>query len=163
MSKKSNLKRKKNKAQFNNEKSKFPKKAKFGQLNKSKYFLDLDDPNLILSDVKPTHLILNYAEPLLTEDDGQDDTILALTFAILAWNLALLPLDDRKEAINSLVNDLELDIFGKNELLSLIKRKDEYFGEFDFLIEDFKINFDEIGTLNFSVVLGVFDDDEDSE
>ena len=95
---------------------------------------------------KMSQVILDFALPLMDNSDDTDSMREAISVAIIAWNLSLLPEDDRKiqmaeikchiqDAIkdNRLSGD-ELEIFD-----FLIARKEEQFKGYDRMILDYEM------------------------
>ena len=93
-----------------------------------------------------------YAQPLLDETDGSLEQMdRALALAQICWNLAVLPEDEREEAIGKLrpgiveMDDEEFDEFRRSVLVPMILRHEEMFpqmhvdGPMGPLVEEFEV------------------------
>jgi hypothetical protein len=77
--------------------------------------------------------IAAYAEPLLDQTDGSVDQLnKAFTLAQLCWNLALLPEEERDEAIGKMrltlkMDDDEFEALRRSVVVPMIRRHQEMF------------------------------------
>ena len=97
---------------------------------------------------KMSEVILDFAEPLLENVEGNEGTEKTMCMAILVWNISLMPKDEQKNAIEDILNNLCKDELGlrkdmEDVINMLIERKKKYFSK----NKRFIINY-EIGTKN---------------
>jgi hypothetical protein len=93
---------------------------------------------------KMSEILLDYADPLLETTDDEDNYRSALYFAIMGWNLALMPDNKRTEMLDDLVKKLEQDggtspSETRSMLEWLINRKRKLFPNTNRFIADFQI------------------------
>jgi len=98
---------------------------------------------------KMSEVILDFAEPLLNTIDDDELFEEVLRFAGICWNISLLPENEQKQMVQSLVNEM-----GKSDILKrlrveedirmLLERKKVFFADDRRMLMDFKI-FEEKG------------------
>jgi hypothetical protein len=94
-------------------------------------------------ETKMSEVLLDFADPLLQMADEESEERNIMEMAILAWNLALLPLAERQELLSTFVDDsLSDDGTSAEEIAGLIEwlvdRKIEYYIESDRFIVDYE-------------------------
>jgi hypothetical protein len=165
MSLKSNLNRKKKKEEFNQQKKQSLQRAKEEGVNE-KLLNRVDkikDNGKISFNKKPfkekaSQIIINFAQPLLDITNNEDETSRAINLAIVAWDIAVFQDEERQKNFDMAVSHFKYTILQKAELEKLIKRKDEFFPQYNFLVQDFEIDFNEVGDLNLSVAVAIKDE-----
>ncbi|MCC5848867.1 MAG: hypothetical protein JJU29_12325 [Verrucomicrobia bacterium] len=82
--------------------------------------------------VKIAEMIVAYAQPLIDNTDGSiKEMELAITIAQTCWNLALLPEEAQKKALNEMGPELDMDEeefadFRESILIPMIQRHKEF-------------------------------------
>jgi hypothetical protein len=110
------------------------------ETEKSSIFLDFD----IGYPEKMSEVILEFAEPLLEDDETPENFRSSISFAINAWNISLMPPEIRQESIDKAIEILSInDEEDKNVFLALMEsmiiRKNKYFSHINRCIVDYKI------------------------
>jgi hypothetical protein len=84
--------------------------------------------------VKSSELLFEFAEPLLFDDDTLEMRRSSLEFAVVAWNLALLPEDGREQLMADLPSlegaSPEDEMILEETLRSMVERKLTHFGQY---------------------------------
>ncbi|MDQ1266174.1 MAG: hypothetical protein QG635_1326 [Bacteroidota bacterium] len=90
---------------------------------------------------KSSKIIADYSKPLLELAETQDDIIEYYQIAILLWNIAVLPENQRQEWFKK--DDSPNDFFKDEKMFVeyMIKRKTELFSSHIFMVKDFEIEF----------------------
>ena len=165
MSLKSNLNRKKKKEEFNQQKKQFLQKAKEEGVNEkllNRVDKTKDDERIIFNKKpfkeKASKIIIDFAQPWLEDAYDNDEIKAVLYFAIVSWNLAAFPAEKRQKNLDMALSHFKYDLIQAGELTELIRRKDELFSQYNFLVQDFEIDFNEDGEYNLSVVAAIKDE-----
>ncbi|MBM2813799.1 MAG: hypothetical protein HW421_561 [Ignavibacteria bacterium] len=165
MSIKSNIKRQKKKEDFNKKKRSFLEKAKKDGV--SEKLLDradkIENTGKISFKKKPfkekaSQIIIEFAEPLLELTKNDDEIRAVIEFAVVAWNIAILPANIRDKEYKYALNLFKYNSQQITELDKLIKRKELLFNQYNFLIQDYEIDFTIEGELNLSVMVAIKED-----
>ena len=94
---------------------------------------------------KMSEVILDFAEPVLADFLGDEEYKTALSAAITAWNLALLPEDSYKQMYQETISTLQPEIPPKvrgnfqDIIESLVRRKKRHFSQYRRFIADFHL------------------------
>ncbi len=87
---------------------------------------------------KVSEMILDYANDFIGMGQGDDEKQIYLDFACIAWNISLLPKNEREEFINRFISDYKdnnpnaHEIYCENiyeNIVILIKKKDAFYPE----------------------------------
>jgi hypothetical protein len=68
---------------------------------------------------KMSEVLLEYVEPFLDETETYEDRSNLIDFAMMAWNLALIPEESRKELLTEFVTEICSEIEGIEEQKTL--------------------------------------------
>ena len=95
---------------------------------------------------KMSEILLEYVQPFLEETETYEDRSNLIDFAVMAWNLALIPEEKREELITELVMELfsepeeiEEQKNLKRLMNKLINRKLKFFAEEERFVKDYKL------------------------
>ncbi|MEW6419309.1 MAG: hypothetical protein AB1480_14555 [Nitrospirota bacterium] len=118
---------------------------------KTKHFSEL-----IPGRVKMSEVLLDYAEPLLKEADNIKSRHVAISMAVLCWNISLMPEDKQKEMIEDVLAKI-LKTSGdydatRSIMIMLIERKKMFFSEYSNYIVDYEISLTDGGNLHLTVM-----------
>ena len=158
MSKKSNLNRKKKKKEFiklkNKENHRFTENnvhpALVERLKGEHQAMNVRFGN---SRKKASKIILDFAKPLIEGNLTIDEIELGINFSILAWNIAVLPIEYRQEAIDKTISEMSLTSEELSVINDMIDRKDLFYDDASFWVSDHEIEFYENGGLHLSVAV----------
>lgn len=93
-----------------------------------------------------SEVIENFAEPLLADCRSDDDIKKAIQFAVIVWNLSMLPKDQQDKKIQELVDTLstpsntDQSNQAKLYINSLITRKKEMFPHIQRTVIDYQFS-----------------------
>ena len=95
---------------------------------------------------KMSEVLLEYVEPFLDETETYEDRSNLIDFAMMAWNLALIPEESRKELLTEFVTEIcsEIEEVEEQKTLKqlmnqLIKRKLKFFAEEERFVKEYKL------------------------
>jgi hypothetical protein len=101
-------------------------------------FRDADVRMMPAGAQKMSQVILEFAEPLLEQAEGDTESRNALAFAVLAWNASFMPEDRRQDLVEEHASAFARaggDIVAIREVFSeLIRRKEEVYADVHRLI-----------------------------
>jgi hypothetical protein len=94
--------------------------------------------------VKMSGVLLDFAAPLLERFEPEVPTKNIIGVAVVAWNLSLIPEEDRKRSLDEMAGEMSLDaegIKGMNDVMTwLIDRKKKHFAEHKRYIVDYRLS-----------------------
>jgi hypothetical protein len=95
---------------------------------------------------KMSEVLLEYVDPFLEETETYEDRSNLIDFAVMAWNLALIPEESRKELVTEFVTEVcpEIEEIEEQKTLKqlmnqLIKRKLKFFAEEERFVKEYKL------------------------
>ncbi len=103
-----------------------------------------------------SEMIIQFAEPLIETSENDKNTRNALEFSIIAWNLSVNKKKDPikvEEILNAYVDSYneESRESVRSDLTKLISRKEKMFPDENISIADYKLTYDDKGSMNLSV------------
>jgi hypothetical protein len=107
---------------------------------------DYNPDELIVNDPtrkKVSGIIIAYASPFIVGLENEKLSRM-IDVVIIVWNISLLPKEKRDRHITELVNDLveennQLFNEGKQLINAMIKRKDDFFSEYNNMIQEYEL------------------------
>ncbi len=165
MSIKSNLIRKKNKDAYMKEKKYSLESAKRDGTSEkliSRIDKSINNDKVIFRKnphkEKASKIIIDFAKPFIDESISNAEIESSLSFAIIAWNIAVFPDDVRKKEIDNAIYLFKFDEEQKVMLEELLLRKKELFNQYNFYVIDFELNFNKLDVWNLSVAVARIND-----
>ena len=102
--------------------------------NKLIYSGSISDSDVLLADEprqeKMSTLLLDFIAPYSAAAESEEEFQIAIAMGLIAWNVALLPMNDRKEAVEQLTKSMFTDPAEFAEIIDeMVERKETYFAD----------------------------------
>jgi len=124
---------------------------------------DLDISNNNAPPKKISEAILKISEPLISKYPKRERITVIIDMAVAAWNISLVPEEDRGNIENKIVEMMpkEIDAIGIATIVEqvdmLIQRKVKYYKELNYYIKSYDLSFKDDGQLTLDINSAHFD------